>query len=121
LPERFLFTGPLPDEELAAVYRSSHAYVSMSEHEGFCAPLVEAMAMDVPVMAFEAGAVAETLGGAGLMFSSKDYEPAAELLGQVIYDESLRARVIAGQRVRAAAFSADRVDRDLRTLVSRFS
>ncbi|MDQ3071393.1 MAG: glycosyltransferase, partial [Acidobacteriota bacterium] len=42
LPERFLFTGPLPDEELAAVYRSSHAYVSMSEHEGFCAPLVEA-------------------------------------------------------------------------------
>jgi glycosyltransferase involved in cell wall biosynthesis len=120
-PERFVFTGPLPDEDLAAVYRASHAYVSLSEHEGFCAPLVEAMAMDVPVLAYEAGAVAETLGGAGLMFSGKDYEAVAELLGQVIYDEPLRARVIAGQRARLTHFSADRVERELRTLVSRFS
>ena len=121
LPERFVFTGPLPDEELAAVYRSSHAYVSLSEHEGFCAPLVEAMAMDVPIVAYEAGAVPETLGGAGLMFSPKALEPAAELLGQVIYDESLRARVIEGQRARAAHFAPARVDSDLRALVSRFS
>lgn len=121
LPERFVFTGPLPDEELAAVYRSSHAYVSLSEHEGFCAPLVEAMAMDVPVLAYAAGAVPETLGGAGVMFSPKDFEPAAELLGQLIYDESLRARVIERQRARAAEFTGDRVGRDLRSLVSRFS
>ena len=120
-PERFVFTGPLPDEELAAVYRSSHAYVSLSEHEGFCAPLVEAMAMDVPVLAYEAGAVPETLGGAGLMFSPKDFEPAAELLGQLIYDESLRARVIEGQRTRAAHFAPARADQDLRALVSRLS
>ena len=121
LAERFVFTGPLPDEELAAVYRSSHAYVSLSEHEGFCAPLVEAMAMDVPVLAYEAGAVPETLGGAGLMFSPKDFEPASELLGQLIYDESLRARVIEGQRARAAHFAPARADADLRALVSRFS
>jgi glycosyltransferase involved in cell wall biosynthesis len=121
LPERFVFTGPLPDEELAAVYRSSHAYVSLSEHEGFCAPLVEAMAMDVPIVAYAAGAVPETLGGAGLTFSPKALEPAAELLGQVIYDESLRARVIEGQRARAAHFAPARVDSDLRALVSRFS
>ncbi len=120
-PERFVFTGPLPDEDLAAVYRASHAYVSLSEHEGFCAPLVEAMAMDVPVVAYAAGAVPETLGGAGLMVTTKDYELTAELLGQVIYDETLRASVIAGQRARLAHFSAERVDRELRTLVSRFS
>jgi glycosyltransferase involved in cell wall biosynthesis len=121
LPERFVFTGPLPDEELAAVYRASHAYVSLSEHEGFCAPLVEAMAMDVPVMAYGAGAVPETLGGAGLMFTTRDYEPAAELLGQVIYDQSLRARVIEAQRARAAHFAPARVENDLRALLSRFS
>jgi glycosyltransferase involved in cell wall biosynthesis len=121
LPERFVFTGPLRDEELAAVYRSSHAYVSLSEHEGFCAPLVEAMAMDVPVMAYAAGAVPETLGGAGLLFTSKDYEPAAELLGQLIYDEALRARVIEHQRARVTNFAPEKVDRDLRALVSRFS
>ena len=50
LPERFWFTGPVPDEELAAYYRNAHAYVSLSEHEGFCVPLVEAMGMDVPVL-----------------------------------------------------------------------
>ena len=120
-PERFVFTGPLPDADLAAVYRASHAYVSLSEHEGFCAPLAEAMAMDVPVLAYAAGAVPETLGGAGLMFTAKDYEPAAELLGQVIYDETLRRRVIEGQRARLPHFSAGRVERGLRSLVSRFS
>ena len=52
LPDRFLFTGPVPDDELAAYYRWADAYVSLSEHEGFCVPLVEAMAMDVPVLAY---------------------------------------------------------------------
>ena len=66
LPERFWFTGAVPDDELAAYYRHAHAYVSLSEHEGFCAPLVEAMAMDVPVLAYAAAAVPETLGGAGV-------------------------------------------------------
>ena len=81
LPDRFWFTGPVPDEDLAAFYRWADAYVSLSEHEGFCVPLVEAMATDVPVVAYAAGAVPETLGGAGLLFSPKDLEFAAELLG----------------------------------------
>ena len=64
-PERFWFTGPVPDEDLAAFYRWADVYVSLSEHEGFCVPLVEAMAADVPILAYAAGAVPETLGGAG--------------------------------------------------------
>jgi len=120
-PERFVFTGPLPDADLAAVYRASHAYVSLSEHEGFCAPLAEAMAMDVPIMAYAAGAVPETLGGAGLLITSKDYELAAELLTQVIYDEDLRRRVIEGQRARLPFFSAERVAAGLRSVLARLS
>ena len=65
LPERFWFTGPVPDEDLAAYYRWADVYVSLSEHEGFCVPLVEAMAADVPVLAYAAGAVPETLGRCG--------------------------------------------------------
>ena len=75
--------------ELAAYYRHAHLYVSLSEHEGFCAPLVEAMAMDVPILAYAAAAVPETLGGAGVLFDPKDLEVAAELAGQLIYDERL--------------------------------
>ena len=120
LPERFWFTGAVPDEELAAYYRHAHAYVSLSEHEGFCAPLVEAMAMDVPILAYAAAAVPETLGGAGVSFAPKDLELAAELLGRVIYDEPFRRGIIAGQRRRREDFTlealAPRIDEVLETV-----
>ena len=96
-PDRFVFTGRVPDEDLAAYYRTASVYLSLSEHEGFCVPLLEAMAADVPVWPTEP-AVADTLGGAGVLFDPKDLEFAAELLGQLAFDPPLRARVIAGQR-----------------------
>jgi glycosyltransferase involved in cell wall biosynthesis len=109
LPERFWFTGPVPNTELAAYYRHAHLYVSLSEHEGFCAPLVEAMAMDVPVLAYAAAAVPETLGGAGVLFDPKDLEVAAELAGQLIYDDRFRAATLDGQRKRRLDFSRDAI------------
>ena len=104
LDDRFVFTGPVPDEELAVYYRHAAVYISMSEHEGFCVPLVEAMAADVPVLAYAAAAVPDTLGGAGVQFAPKDLEVAAELLGALAFDDRLRAEVIAGQRRRLADF-----------------
>ncbi len=109
LPERFLFTGGVPDEDLAAYYRWADAYVSLSEHEGFCVPLVEAMAADVPVLAYAAGAVPETLGGAGVLFAPKDLELAAEMLGTLVYDRPVRERVLEGQRRRLAHFAPERI------------
>ena len=118
LPERFWFTGPVPDRELAAYYRHAHAYVSLSEHEGFCVPLVEAMAMDVPILAYGAAAVPETLGGAGVTFAPKDLEVAAEWLGALVYDDPLRQQVIAGQRRRLAAFSRAALEPRLKSLLA---
>lgn len=117
LADRFWFVGNVPDEELAAYYRHAHAYVSMSEHEGFCVPLVEAMTMDVPVLAYAAGAVPETLGGAGVLFSPKDLEQTAELLGALVYDETFRRPVIEGQRARAAGFGREPVASALGTIL----
>ena len=118
LPDRFWFTGPVPEEELAAYYRNAHAYVSLSEHEGFCVPLVEAMAMDVPVLAYAAAAVPETLGGAGVSFAPKDLELAAEWLGALVYDQPLRQQVIAGQRRRLAHFTLDALEPHLKSLLA---
>ena len=118
LNERFVFTGPVPDEELAVYYQHAAVYVSLSEHEGFCAPLVEAMAADVPILAYSTAAVPETLGGAGIQFAPKDLEYAAELLGCLAFDDDLRARVIAGQRRRLADFGDDRLLQALRSLVA---
>src|SRR5688572_29269220 len=118
LNERFVFTGPVPDEELAVYYQHAAVYVSLSEHEGFCAPLLEAMAADVPILAYSAAAVPETLGGSGVQFRPKDLEHAAELLGSLAFDDDLRSRVIAGQRRRLADFSEDRLVRSLQSLVA---
>jgi glycosyltransferase involved in cell wall biosynthesis len=104
--DRFLFPGQVSSDELTTYYCMAHAYVSLSEHEGFCVPLVEAMASDVPILAYGAAAVPETLGGAGICFTPKDLEHAAELLGMVVYDQELRAQVVTGQKQRLDAFSA---------------
>jgi glycosyltransferase involved in cell wall biosynthesis len=113
---RFIFTGPVPDEDLATYYRTASVYISLSEHEGFCVPLLEAMAANVPVLAYSAAAVPDTLGGAGVQFAPKDLEYAAELLGELAYNDSLRRQVIAGQRTRLADFGDDRIRKELERL-----
>jgi glycosyltransferase involved in cell wall biosynthesis len=120
LPERFLFTGPVPDAELAAYYRAASVYVSLSEHEGFCVPLVEAMAMDVPVLAYGATAVPDTLGGAGVQFAPKDLEHAAELLGMLAFEDHPREEVLAGQRRRLHDFGDPVIQQRLASMISSF-
>ena len=117
--ERFLFVGEVTDDELAAYYRTADVYISLSEHEGFCVPLLEAMAADVPVLAYAAGAVPDTLGGAGVVFSPKDLEMAAELLGILAIDDDVRARVVAGQRRRLLDFGDEVIERHLAGLIGR--
>jgi len=121
LNDRFIFTGPVPDDELGVYYRHSAVYLSLSEHEGFCVPLVEAMTADVPVLAYAAAAVPDTLGGAGVQFAPKDLEYAAELLGALAFDDDLRAAVIAGQRRRLNDFGDVRITRELTSLIHRLS
>jgi glycosyltransferase involved in cell wall biosynthesis len=117
--DRFVFTGAVPDADLAAYYRAADVYLSLSEHEGFCVPLLEAMAADVPVLAYASTAVPDTLGGAGVLFAPKDLEFAAETLGELAYNDDLRTAVVAGQRRRLEDFGDDRIRRDLQHLIGR--
>jgi glycosyltransferase involved in cell wall biosynthesis len=104
---------------LGAYYHIATAYVSMSEHEGFGVPLVEAMHLDVPVVAYAAAAVPDTLGPAGILFHHKRFEVIAELLRLVAQDAPLRARMIERQRKRVADFASDRVAEQLRCVIER--
>ena len=72
LSDSVLIAGSVTDAELSAYYRTAHLFWSMSEHEGFCVPLIEAMWFNVPVFAFKSSAVSETLGAAALMFTTKE-------------------------------------------------
>jgi glycosyltransferase involved in cell wall biosynthesis len=100
--QEVVFTGQVEDDELRAFYSVASAYVSLSEHEGFCVPLLEAMAFRVPVVAYDAGAVAETLAGAGILLRDKQPDAVAALLHRLVVDSTLRAPVLAGQARRLA-------------------
>jgi glycosyltransferase involved in cell wall biosynthesis len=82
-------------------------------------PLLEAMSVDVPVLAYASSAIPDTLGGAGVTFEPKDLEYAAELLGELAYNEPLRAKVIDGQRKRLADFGDGRIRNELRKLLEQ--
>ncbi|WP_217922568.1 glycosyltransferase family 4 protein [Miltoncostaea oceani] len=106
-------TGWVADDALEDAWAGAHAYLCMSEHEGFCAPLVEAMARGVPVVARDAGAIRETVGGAGLVIE-RDLPLAAEALAEVIGSPATRSGLARAARRRLAGLDHDVVAGRLR-------
>lgn len=102
-------TRRLTDEELGARYASATVFATASEHEGFCIPLLEAMAFSVPVVARAAGAVPETLGDAGVLVESRDPLVWAALIGRLMTDPRLRRALAAAGRRRLADFAEDAI------------
>lgn len=100
-PGAVVLTGPLGEGELAAHYAHADVFVCLSEHEGFCIPIVEAMRAGVPVVACAAGAVAETLGGAGAVVETRDPAALAEVVWRVAHDGRLRGQLRERQLARA--------------------
>lgn len=121
LGEHVSVTGQITDAELLAYYRTAHLYWSLSEHEGFGVPFVEAMWFDVPVLAYKSTATPETLGDAGVTFDSKDDLRHAATLAKLLTrdDKDLRERTIAAGRVRREAFTPARVHLVLDELLAR--
>jgi len=95
--DEVVFAGAVTQSELNAYYRMAHVFLGLSEHEGYGAPLIEAMHFGLPVIAFDAGAVRETLQGGGILLTKKEPEVVAELLGMVTGDASFRDAVLKTQ------------------------
>jgi glycosyltransferase involved in cell wall biosynthesis len=112
-----VFLNHVTDAQLYALYRTASVFLSMSEHEGFCIPLIEAMHFRVPVVAYAAAAIPETLAGAGVLLREKDFAAVAELLGALVSNTALRAAVVERQLPRAAAFSRETAAGRLRELL----
>jgi len=106
--------GAVPQPVLASLYRTASVFLCMSEHEGFCIPLIEAMAHDVPVVAYAAGAVPETLEGAGVLVKEKRFDQIAEFVGELCRNAALREAVLRRQRERIARYRARDLEAELR-------
>lgn len=103
-----VFTGQVSQADLIAAYQSADAFLCLSEHEGFCVPLLEAMHFQLPVLAYDAGAVRETMGGGGILLEDKDPRVVAEALDLVLTDGNFRRAVLASQvRTLEAAKAVD--------------
>jgi glycosyltransferase involved in cell wall biosynthesis len=118
LEGRVRFTGKVPDRDLYGWYRAADAFVSMSEHEGFGVPLVEAMLFDVPVVACASSSIPDTLGGAGVLVHERDPAAVAAALTLLARDRALRRAVLEGQRKRAADFAPARLVEGLRAALA---
>jgi glycosyltransferase involved in cell wall biosynthesis len=121
LLDHVVFAGAVSQAELCTYYRVASAYLCLSEHEGFCVPLLEAMHFGVPVVALAATGVPGTLGDAGVLVHDKDFPAIAELVHRVVRDPALRAAVVAGQRARLRAFDAPAIGARLREHLERLA
>ncbi|WP_223633540.1 glycosyltransferase [Corallococcus sp. EGB] len=119
-PDRIRFMGRVNAAQLSACFASATAYLSMSRHEGFGVPLLEAMYRDVPVVAYGAAAVPETMGGAGLTTFSREPMDVAQLLAVLEREPALRQQVLTAQRARVAALSQQAVAIQVRDILQRW-
>jgi glycosyltransferase involved in cell wall biosynthesis len=110
---RVVFTGRVSSRERDDWYRRASVYVSTSVHEGFCAPLVEALAHGIPVVARAAAAVPETLGGAGLLVDGRT-DDVAEAIDDAVSNPATRAALASAAARRLAELQPEVVAPRLR-------
>lgn len=107
-------TGKISDEERDRWLSESAVYVSLSEHEGFGVPLIEASHFELPVVALDHGAVAETLGGIGVV---QDINALSAEISKLARDADHRAATIVGQRDNARRFTSKMAEATLKRIV----
>ena len=108
------FAGSVDDARLARAYAESDCFVCLSDHEGYCVPLLEAMAASLPIVAFAAGAVPETVGDAALLLDDKHPSLVAEAVREVLGSPRLSRHMAEGRRAQLEHFGAGAVADRLR-------
>jgi glycosyltransferase involved in cell wall biosynthesis len=99
------FAGCMADSEVKALYENASVYMCMSEHEGFCLPVVEAMHFGLPVLAYSSSALPETVGSGGVLVSEKRHSQLAELVYEMYSNTALRDKLVSAGREQVKALS----------------
>ena len=103
---KVVLTGKVSERELKTYYENADLFMSMSDHEGFGVPLLEAMKLQVPVAAYSSSAIRETMGGGGVIFDEKNHGLLAALANEIIENRDLRESLIAIQNERIERLEA---------------
>ena len=116
-PGAVSFERGLTAEQLGDRYRAAHVFLCLSEHEGFCIPVLEALYAGVPVVARPEGAVPEVASDAAVLVADRDPAVITEALWLALTDGELRAELRARGARRAAELTPERVGERLRAAV----
>jgi glycosyltransferase involved in cell wall biosynthesis len=119
LTDAVVMPGSVPTAELAAYYAAADVFVCLSEHEGFCAPVIEAMARRVPVVAYRRAAVPETVGDAGVLLEVTDPLVVASTVAEVLADVPARDELLRRGERRASELDLAHAQEAFRSTVSR--
>ena len=111
--DEIVITGHVAFNEMIAYYRLADVFLCMSEAEGFGMSLVEAMFYQVPVLAYEAGAVPETLGGSGILLPIWQPSEVAGVVHTVLQNQNTRNQILEGQNRRLESLIEESPRREL--------
>lgn len=114
LNSEVLFARSVSPSQLRSYYLNATAFLCVSEHEGFCVPLVESMAFRVPIVAWATTAVGETAGRCGLIYDTFDAHEMAEGIAGLIENPHHAAELAEkGRRRYESAFHTEAIRRRL--------
>ncbi|MEG4025771.1 glycosyltransferase family 1 protein [Microcoleus sp. S13C4] len=108
LKDRIIFTGYVPESDLAALYSSALAFVYPSFYEGFGLPPLEAMQCGVPVITSNTSSLPEVVGEAGIMVDPKDTDALCHSMLEIYNKSSLRESMSLKSLAQAKLFSWQR-------------
>ncbi len=112
LKKRIIFTGRIPDEDLAVVYSNANSFYFMSEYEGFGLPPLEAMQCGVPVVTSDVSSLPEVVGDGGIMLPPRDEDALCDTMYRLHKDQVLREHYKKKALARARSFSWDKCVRE---------
>lgn len=115
--DNVILTGHVSNEDLETYYSVADVFLCMSEHEGFCIPLVEAMKREIPVIAYSATAVPDTLGEAGILVNTKDGEEIAHLIDKLVTDKQYREGIVKLQNKRVNSLDLENYKCELKKIL----
>jgi len=114
-----IFTNKVSLSDLKTYYKLANVFLCMSEHEGFCVPLIEAMHFKIPIISYSSTAIPYTLKDAGILVNKKSYAEVAELIDILVNDKNLSDRIIRKQDERLEEFDRQCVERKLLSIIEK--
>lgn len=115
-----IFTGQVKFDVILAFYHVADVFLCMSEHEGFCVPLVEAMYFGIPIIARDTSAIAGTLAGSGILLEDNNPIIAAEMINQVMTKKDLKEKVVSNQKKRLSDFDNQKIKTKFIDMMKKF-